>query len=348
MLETSTVKHYPILTILSTGKKSFENLGLIAEKSGDSIARLLRSAQESFVCAQAICLELFKHKQRLYLAIDDTLIRKIFSEYMQGSGRFYDTKVGRRITAFKLVAGMISDGTYCIPIGCDYLFSQELIDVMTEPVKTKNEIAQELVLLAKKLFPNTELIVVADGLYATVEFLSWCINNNIKLEVRMHSNRVVTYNNERIKLSKMLDDTKLCPNGRRMARTCTVVWQKLSLEITIVRRIDKHGQESFIFQAATYKTRPDQHLRAYKRRWPVEKTFRTTKQHLGLQECFSRSLQTQHNHVAAVFLAYVFAQLEMKSSRLNTPEEAIRRLKQKKLDQVLAQFAVLDGSLVCA
>ena len=40
MFNLNTVLTYPILTIVSTGKRSFENLGRFLKKSGDTISRL--------------------------------------------------------------------------------------------------------------------------------------------------------------------------------------------------------------------------------------------------------------------------------------------------------------------
>jgi hypothetical protein len=339
MLEISTVLKYPLLILLSIGKKSFENMGRYIRKSGDTIARLLQPASVNFSYAQKICQSMFRDKKKLFLIIDDTLIKKIFSQFMEGSGKFFDTKVGRRITAYRLVLGMISDGKFAIPIDAIYLFSNELVDMMDKKPRSKEAIAQGFIELAIKLFPNTKIIVLADGLYATVNFLQWCIANKVAAEMRMHSNRVIIFNGQKIALKKLIEQKGMCPKGRQMARTISVVWHELSLEITIVRRLDKNDKESIVFQVATYKSLPREHVANYKKRWPVEMTFRTTKQHLGLQECFSTSLETQHNHVAAVFLAYALAQLEMKNRRLKTPEEAIRRLKTKNVIPLIEKFA---------
>ncbi len=99
----------------------------------------------------------------------------------------------------------------------------------------------------------------------------------------------------------------------------------MELEITIVRRSDKKVNETIVFQVATYHAKSHEHVLTYKRRWPVEKVIRKCKQHAGLQDCYSTSLETQHNHVASVLLSYGLAQFEMKKYRLKTPEEAIRR-----------------------
>lgn len=54
------------------------------------------------------------------------------------------------------------------------------------------------------------------------------------------------------------------------------------LDITAVRRIDKHGEESIVYQASTYREKPSEHIKNYKYRWPVEVFIRTTKQNIGL------------------------------------------------------------------
>jgi len=133
----NTVLTYPILMLMSIGKKSFENLGRVINKSGDTAGRLLQPAEISLNRAQSISQSIFREKRKLYCIIDDTLIKKIFSRYMQGAGMFFDTKARTQIMAYRLVVGMISDGNFAIPIECAYLFSKELtfeaLQVKTSP-----------------------------------------------------------------------------------------------------------------------------------------------------------------------------------------------------------------------
>lgn len=340
MPNVSTVLTYPILMLMSIGKKSFENLGSVISKSGDTVARLLQPAEVSLSHAQSISQSIFREKRRLYCIIDDTLIKKIFSRYMQGAGMFFDTKAHTQIMAYRLVVGMISDGKFAIPIECAYLFSKELTDELEDKFPTKEDIAKAIVKTARRLFPNTKIIVVADGLYSTISFLKWCIANHIAAEMRMHSNRVIEYKGIKVTLKNLSKHVR--PKGRQMARTVTVKWHDIELELTIVRRIDKHGEESIVFQCATYKASPKEHVESYKVRWYVEKFNRTAKQKLGLQDCFSRSIRTQHNHVSAVLLSYALVQLEMKVHSLRTPEEAIRRSEKKNFALLRTKFDRLD------
>ena len=117
-----------------------------------------------------------------------------------------------------------------------------------------------------------------------------------------------------------------------------VVWNGLELYLTAERRIDKHGNESIVYLVATYKVKPIQYVHDYRKRWTIEKFFRTSKQMLGLAECFSRQLVTQ-KHIASVLLSYGLAQLEMKQKKLAIPEDAIRAIKQQDAPSTVIRFS---------
>lgn len=329
---------YPLLLILSTTKRSFEALGKIIGKSGDTVKRLLFSSETSLNITHNITRHLFANCTKLTLSIDDTLLRKIYALMMIGSGKFFDTKIGKRITAYRLIVGALTNGKYTIPISFGYMFAKELL-TKDDVVKTKLDFIQEFYFLAKSLFPHVVIIIAADGLFASIEFLKWCVDNNIRAIVRMHSNRKVLYKG---KLCKISDITNLIPRGRQMARTICVVWHDLKLYLSAERRIDKHGKETIVYLAATYNVRPIQYVKDYRLRWPLEKVFRTGKQSIGIAECFSTQLETQEKHVAAALLAYAIAQLEMKRLRVDTPEDAIKAIKLKNCEKLIQQFSRSD------
>jgi hypothetical protein len=338
MLNKSTILTYPFLVLLSIGKKSFENMGRFIQTSGRTIAKLLQPAEKSFGIAHQICQSIFSSRKKLFLIIDETLIKKIYATNMRGTGMFYDTKIGRCVNAFRLITAMLSDGKYAIPIGCSYLFTKELLDMCAEKFPSKDDIAKSFIKTAIKLFPSVTIVLLADGLYATVGLLRWCIENKIPAEMRMHSNRVVTYKGVKKKLRDLANQKGIKLTGKQTARTISVEWHGLPLEITIVKRVDKHDKESIVFQASTYKAEPREHVKAYDIRWDTEKFYRTDKQSFGLGECFSKDLTVQHNHAAAALLAYAFVQLERKRQRLKTPEDAIRAFKEKVNPQEFKQF----------
>ena len=103
---------------------------------------------------------------------------------MQGAGMHFDNQYYRRIMAYRLVFGVVTNGKYLMPFGCEFLFAQELIEASKDKGLSKDDIAKMLVKIAQKLFPDKKLIVVVDGLYSTVKFIKWCIDQNILKDAR--------------------------------------------------------------------------------------------------------------------------------------------------------------------
>lgn len=318
----NTTTAYPILLIIST-KKSFEALGRFIGKTGKTICRWLKPACDYYAILLQLSIKEFATKQELILIFDDTLIQKIYSQLMEGSGRFYDTKLFRKIIAYKLLVAMLTDGIKFLPLSATFLFSNELVP---DTKATKFEWIKKIILMVQKTFPKTHIIIAADGAFATKEFLRWCKENNIAIETRIRSNCVVEYQNATMRIR---DIKSLMPKGRQMARTIKVLWHGIPLSITAQKRIDKRGNESIVFQASTFEAKPIRHVQIYRTRWNIEKMFRTTKQHLGLQECFARKMEHQESHVAAALLAYALLHLDQLKQKLPTPEAALRAAERK-------------------
>jgi Transposase DDE domain len=337
MIIFNNIAIYSLLTILvDAGKRSFENMGRFIKKSGDTIARSLHPGLESLDASKKIAKQIFADKNELLLLVDETTIKKIYSKLMEGTSWFFDTKIGRSAPAYKLIVGAISDGKFTIPINTAFNLGKEFYE---KPNEAQESTVEFFIKTAKQLFPLKKFIVVLDGAFATVKYLKWALENHVSTEVRMHANRVVEYNGTKIQLRKIKG---LQPKGRKMARAISVIWQGLSLNVTCVRRIDKHGDETFVYQTATYKSSPSKHAKVYKHRWAIEKLFRTTKQSMGLQECFSRKIQKQFDHVCAVLLAYSMTQLEMKKCHYRNPETAIRAFKKQKHASLNRSIAFLN------
>ncbi len=338
MFKINTFLNYSISLILSNTKRSFESLGKQFAKSGDTIKRWLPKTQSSQQALTALAKHLFKNAKVLTLTIDDTLLQKRYSRFMAGASYFFDTKIGRSIMAYRLILGALTNGKYIVPIDFGYLFDPVTL-FPEDVVKTKLDFVKQFYNLAKQFFPHIKIKLAADGLFASISILDWCLQSGIETVMRMHKNRIVIFKNKRCKIS---DIACLKPKGRQMARTIQVIWNGLTLYLTAELRIDKNGTESIVYLVATYKVKPIQYVHDYQKRWTIEKFFRTSKQHLGLTECFSRKLAIQEKHVASVLLAYGLAQLEMQQKKLGTPEDALRAIKQQNIDAVLRRFNRLD------
>ena len=315
---------YVKILILSISLKNFTAMGRFSKVSADTITRRLPEANSSFQEMLKTALEFFKNSRELFLVIDDTFMHKKYSKLIEGTDDHFDSKIYRRVRSFKLITFGITDGKHILPLYCNFLFGKFLPD---EQTPSKMKIIQKMILHVQKVFSDKKIIVVADGAFPSVEMLSWCLEQNITAEFRIHNNRKVTFENKH-ELVRNIE--KLQPTGKQKCRTIKVIWHKLNLYLTAQKRISKNGKESIVYQVSTYFAKPSKHVKIYKKRWPIEKMFRTTKQHLGLQECQSTKVETQLNHAAAVFLAYSYVVVQQKKKKFKTPEEALRAAKLKK------------------
>jgi hypothetical protein len=324
---------YSLLLIMSKGKKSFSEAGRTVRASCSTVTRSLIPATIIFKMLEKIAVYLFKNDKKIFISIDDTLIKKPFSKWIVGAGRFFDTRAGKKIMGLKLLVVLISNGKYSIPINACFLFAKE-VDI--DKTQNKSTLGTSMLEQAVNLFPEKHAIITADGAFATLEFFKWIYKTIHKAVLRMHRNRSVIYKGKKVRIDEIKE---LIPVGRQMARTISVTWHDIPLYITAHRRIDKNGEESIVFLAANYKAKPSEYVAHYKMRWFSETFNRTAKQSLGLGDCYSTAMDAQINHVAHVLLSYAFAQFERKRYKLPNPEAAIKASKLKKYHAARIAFS---------
>jgi hypothetical protein len=151
MFQKKSVIDYPLLLIMSIGKRSFEALGKVAKKSGDSIRRLLMPAEESITIMSSVAQKMFEKSKTVVITIDDTLIKKTFSTNMEGVSLLYDSGLGKEIGSYKLLVCSATDGKHTIPLTSDFLFSK---DVLPDPSEFKIDIVKRMILNARTLFSS--------------------------------------------------------------------------------------------------------------------------------------------------------------------------------------------------
>jgi hypothetical protein len=326
---------YSLLLISSTHKKNFSAIGRFIKKSGRYVARLMQKMESNFALMEQIIIEKLGDRKEIFITIDNTLIKKMFSKQIEGTGKWVDTKIRRKIMAFKMYTALFTDGKITLPFHAMFANPDELLPKATE---SKYDWIKRMIREAQRLFPGKKITLLGDGEFSTIELLRWLKANKIRAEMRMAKSCKVVFNGEAIRIS---DIKRFTPKGRQMARTIKVEWHGIELHLTSNRLINKNGSERIVYQAATYKAKPAEHVRAYKIRWTIEKLFRTSKQSLGLQDCISTSLEVQLNHATSVLLAYSLLQIECRKQRLDSPEKAIRSLRSKKLDFLQRRFAAV-------
>lgn len=291
---------YPIALLLSTGKRTCESMGQQAELSGDTMLRML-DKNTSIEEKCAIVNQFFNNK-RLDALVDDVLLEKRYAKSIEGISFQRNTSTHTSCRSLCTVVIMVGDGEYYIPVTHQFWVKKEKTDV---DYRTKHAIAKELI---RSIIKYCRIrIVLADALYATVEFMKELNQLNLRFEMKIHSNRIVTLQSGIEIAIREVFKGKL--KGRRW-RTIPIVWKGLSLFLTACKRYNKHGECKIIYQISNYHATASAHFHAYVRRWHIEKLFRTSKQSLGLKDCQSRNLIRQEHHIDNVFIAYTILQME--------------------------------------
>lgn len=317
----NTVQNYVKTLILSTALKNFTAMGKFNRVSADTIQRKLQSEDLSHKEMLKISQTFFNKNNTLYLVCDETFSHHKYSKLIEGTDDHFDSKIHKEIRSHKILTFGITDGKHFLPLSSYFLFGKMLPE---KQAPSRNEIVQNMVIKTKKDFPMKRIILVADGAFGKIEMLKWCVKNKVDAEFRMTKSYKVFFQN---KSQKIQDIKALQPNSKQTARTIKAIWHEMNLYLTAQKRIDKKGNETIVYQVSTYFAKPSQHVKIYKKRWTIEKMFRTAKQYLGLQECQATTDQNQLNHIAAVFLAYSHVVIEQKRKGLKSAEEAIRALK---------------------
>ncbi len=133
---------YSIALLLSNSKrKTFESLGTESGISGDTISRIVTENITNTSELISASQKLFRRK-KVYLLIDDTLILKLYSRFIEGTADHYSSSDGRQYRSLNSVVAMLTDGTIAIPIAQKIWTSREFDQTN---YKKKWKLAQQLI-----------------------------------------------------------------------------------------------------------------------------------------------------------------------------------------------------------
>ncbi len=307
---------YSLSMLLSTETKTLSGLCRSIGVSPDILKRELHKNPIETKEIVEICKKVFGGKKIKAIA-DDVILYKEYAECIEGVQPHYYPGKKIHVKAHCIVVITLSDGVTTIPVAFKLYMA-----------KGNYKKTDLLIQLLTELREQVEIdMVLADGHYSTVKMLTWLIENKMKFEMRMHSNRKVSRKGEECQV-RFLKNLK--PKGKRRCRTIIVTWYGLDLYITAIKYVKRDGSVMFKYQVSNYKSSANEHKEAYKKRWPIEKFFRTAKQKLGLQDCVMRKFSDHTLHIMNVFYAYMILQLEVRYSRaFSFPEEVIRHYRSK-------------------
>src|SRR5215203_5341552 len=193
MISTERKLYYPLLLILSNhNRKTAESLARILNKSGDTLLRMLKdeSIDENELIFEA---QQYFGTTKVELIIDDSIIKTMYSKYIEGSGDNYDPVSRQTFRSLCTVVAMVSDGKTALPLVRKLWIKKELCHEGF--YQTKVKIAQELI---GRIIEKLEIkIVLMDGAYATTDMVSWCKKRSIPFEMRFHSNRRIALDQDK-------------------------------------------------------------------------------------------------------------------------------------------------------
>lgn len=221
-----------------------------------------------------------------WFCLDDTIGEKLYGPCIEGVYTVYSAKHDRYVRGMTVVTLIWTDGTRTIPIGFR-VWHQE---GRGRRYRSKLQLAKELLRWAKRQGIWTSLIVF-DSWYAAADFLRWCQRKQLAWVTRLKKNRLVKNQSEWVHLEDLA-----------LFRKC---W-RMQLKGVGMVLVLKDGDRYYATNRLDWN-RPTV-LQAVDDRWPVERVYAETKDHLGFERCQARRLLSQEHHIACVLVAYLLLQ----------------------------------------
>lgn len=249
-----------------------------------------------------------------YLVIDDVVLDKV-GDKIEGIAWLHSSSLDQKVRALNVVVLGWTNGKVFIPLGFRFWKPPETKDggkpsakaFDGTPFRTKLELAVELLRWARGA-GFTPTAVLFDGYYLTKPVLKvlrkagWQWVSRIKGNRNLESGNMVFQPDHWPLLAKH----GVLPKLTKSVRATLPGWG--DVRMIAVRR--KGAKEPAFLVGSNPEWGHGTIERLYGYRWDIEVAFRNTKQLAGLNDCQCRSLRAQENHVALVFLAYLFVQAQ--------------------------------------
>lgn len=282
-------------------------------------------------------------------AIDGTSLVKAFAEKIQNLSIDYDGVIRRPARGLSImVCALISD-LNVIPI--DFRFwknATKMIDSTKNKNKKKKKVDPNYktkIMLAIELIQAWKDLIVfdylaMDGAFASEKMIAFTESEKLKYSMRVARSRRVIIDGKELALKEQ-PALKLVRNER--CRSAKGFYKGYECTFTCHKIKNKKGKWETRFIISNMELSAKGHVAAYDRRWPIDKSFRSMKQYLGLTECQMLSGLKQTLHIFNVFLAYSMATIEKIANAKKNVEEIFKICRQAKSTQNFYQTTDSDA-----
>ena len=187
--------------------------------------------------------------------------------------------------------------------------------------KTKIALAIELIVTLKNVILFDYLAM--DGAFASEQMIGFIETEHLKYTMRIARSRKVEIDGI---LMKLCDHKALKLIRNERCKTVQGFYKGHACFFTVHKRKKRNGKWETLYIISNMDLPAKEQVQAYNRRWPIDKSFRSKKQYLGLIDCQMCSEVKQTFHIFNVFLAYALATLEKIANGKNSVEDILNAL----------------------
>lgn len=244
----------------------------VANTSHDKLTRFLSTNEEKLE------LDIKSLPKGGRLVFDDTSINKSFSKNIEGVRHVWSSSLKKAVKGYTLIKIIYVYGNKIYNLA-DIIWKKEM--------GTKNEVIREEL---KKLYEaglEPEIVLFDCGFMA-------CKNVNLinsfgwKYLTLCKSNKI--FEKQQVQNHKFFGGKSLCGKARGIYH-----------RVQIAKHCNRYIMTNLNRNINSYSG-----WRIYRKRWIIETIFRDLKSYLHLEQCSSRSLNAQINHIQACMDAFLF------------------------------------------
>lgn len=325
--------------LLFTGKKNCSAIARSVGLSHDVLYEFFDDTELDKMLLQE-CLKrsysrLPTNTGKWYINIDETLIEKMFSEKMEAVAYNWSATHNDTMKGHAIIAAVITNGRMTIPMTFKTWYSAK---TFPDRHKTRIKLAQALMIEIKTQYPN--LMFLLDGAFSSEDMLRFCTTNKIKFCMRFNSNKKVVIGKKEAQIRK---HELIKISSKRKSRSIHGFYKGVSVYFVAFKRSDKKGKVKLVYLVTSEKEPPKMTIQTYKKRWNIEKFFRTAKQHLGLRDCQALSAAKQEVHIFAVFVGYAWLQIQKFNRNAKNPEQILHKIRKQKTGDLSVQLETFLG-----